>query len=406
MAILEVSADQRRLVARAAAFAADAVAPLVGEMDSTNAYPWPAVEGLAGEGFMAMTCPEAYGGGGRPLIDAILVVEEIAKVCGTVARIVVDANTAVPKAIVEHGSEDQKRRFIPRIAAGDKPVIAITEPESGSAATWLTTSATIDGGEVRLDGEKCWITGAGVSELYLVFARFDGRAGAEGIGAVLVTADTAGLSVPKVPLMMGVRGMPEGDVRLENCRVPKDQILVPPGGGFKKLMRCYNLQRIGAAAVALGIAQGAFDMAADYAARRRQFGQPIGEFQGLRWMLADMYMRLEAARLLVYRAALDLRDGFPDKINAAVAKVTASEAAIAVTNAALQIHGARGYSCELPLERMARDARMFTIGGGTAEMQRDLIGREVVRKAACASTAPAMDGAPGVPSDRSRSQCG
>ena len=402
MAILEVSADQRELVARAAALAAEVVAPLVDEMDRTNAYPWPAVEALASEGFMAMTCPREYGGGGRPLIDAVLVVEEIAKVCGTVARIVVDANTAVPKAIVEHGSEDQKRRFIPRIAAGDKPVIAITEPESGSAATWLTTSATVDDGEVRLDGEKCWITGAGVSQLYLVFARFDGRAGAEGIGAVLVTADTAGLSVPKVPLMMGVRGMPEGDVRLENCRVPKDQILVPPGGGFKKLMRCYNLQRIGAAAVALGIAQGAFDMAADYAARRRQFGQPIGEFQGLRWMLADMYMRLEAARLLVHRAALDLRDGFPDKVNAAVAKVTASEAAIAVTNAALQIHGARGYSCELPLERMARDARMFTIGGGTAEMQRDLIGREVVRKAARAGTAPA-DGAPGAPPNRNHS---
>lgn len=351
-------------------------------MDRTNAYPWPVVKALAGEGFMAMTCPEAYGGGGRPLIEAILVVEEIAKVCGTVARIVVDANTAVPKALVAHGTEEQKRRFIPSIAAGDKPVIAITEPETGSAATWLNTKAVLDGDEVCLDGEKCWITGAGVSQLYLVFARFDDRPGADGIGAILVTADTPGLSVPNVPVMMGVRGMPEGEVRLQNCRVPKDQILVPPGGGFKKLMQCYNLQRIGAAAVALGIAQGAFDMAARYANKRRQFGQPIGQFQGLRWMLADMYMRLEAARLLVYRAAIDVRNGFPDKVNAAVAKVTAAEMAISVTNAALQIHGAKGYSGDLPLERMARDARMFTIGGGTVEMQRDLIGREVIGRAA------------------------
>ena len=382
MAIFVATDDQRELVARAAHFANDVVAPRVGEMDRTNAYPWPIVEALAGEGFMAMTCPETYGGGGRPLIDAILVVEEIAKVCGTVARIVVDANTAVPKALVAYGTEEQKRRFIPSIATGDKPVIAITEPETGSAATWLNTKAVLDGGEVRLDGEKCWITGAGVSQLYLVFARFDNRPGADGIGAVLVTADAEGLSVPKVPLMMGVRGMPEGEVRLENCRVPKAQILVLPGGGFRKLMQCYNLQRIGAAAVALGIAQGAFDMAARYVNERRQFGQPIGQFQGLRWMLADMYMRLEAARLLVYRAAMDIRNGFPDKVNAAVAKVTAAEMAISVTNAALQIHGAKGYSSELPLERMARDARMFTIGGGTVEMQRDLIGREIIGRAA------------------------
>jgi len=308
----------------------------------------------------------------------VAVVEELAKVFGTVARIVVDANTAIPKAILEHGTDAQKQAWLPLIAQGDKPAIAITEPQAGSAATSMKTSAVIEGDEIVLNGEKCWITGAGVSRLYLVFARFGDTPGAAGIGAVLVDGETPGLNVTRVPMMMGVRGMPEGDVRFENCRVPAQNLLVPPGDGFKKLMRCYNLQRVGAATVALGIAQGALDHAIDYAAARRQFGKPIGDFQGIRWMLADMHMKLESARLLVYRAASDLSDGYPDKVNAALAKVTASEAAIAVTNAALQIHGANGYSCDYPIERMVRDARMFAIGGGTAEMQRNLIGEALL----------------------------
>ncbi|MFP3921368.1 MAG: acyl-CoA dehydrogenase family protein [Dichotomicrobium sp.] len=372
--------EQTGLRARAAQFAADTVAPHVAEMDRTNAYPWPVVEALAAEGFMGMTVPQAYGGAGASLADMVGVVEEIAKLCGTVARIVVDANTAIPKAILEHGTEAQKRNWLALIVEGDKPAIAITEPQAGSAATSLATSAARDGGEIVLNGEKCWITGAGVSKLYLVFARFGETPGAAGIGGVIVTGDTPGLSVTRVPMMMGVRGMPEGEVRFDNCRVPAENLLVPPGDGFKKLMRCYNLQRVGAAAVALGIAQGAFDLALDYAGSRRQFGQPIGEFQGIRWTLADMHMKLESARLLVHRAAAELTDGYPDKINAALAKVSTAETAIAVTNAALQIHGAKGYSCDLPLERMARDARMFAIGGGTAEMQRDLIGSALLER--------------------------
>jgi len=370
--------EQMELRARAAHFASAHVAPHVAEMDRTNDYSWHIVEGLTREGFMGLTVPQAYGGGGRSLMDMVAVVEELAKVFGTVARIVVDANTAIPKAILEHGTDAQKQAWLPLIAEGDKPAIAITEPQAGSAATSMKTSAVIEGDEILLNGEKCWITGAGVSRLYLVFARFGDTPGAAGIGAVLVDGETPGLNVTRVPMMMGVRGMPEGDVRFENCRVPAQNLLVPPGDGFKKLMRCYNLQRVGAATVALGIAQGALDHAIEYAAARRQFGQPIGEFQGIRWMLADMHMKLESARLLVYRAASELSDGYPDKVNAALAKVTASEAAIAVTNAALQIHGANGYSCDYPLERMVRDARMFAIGGGTAEMQRNLIGEALL----------------------------
>jgi alkylation response protein AidB-like acyl-CoA dehydrogenase len=376
------SDDQTRLQERARAFARKVVAPRLQEMDRTNEYPWDVVRILADEGFMSLTIPKQYGGGGRPLIDAILVSEEIAKVGGVVARIVVDANTAVQKAIVEYGTEEQKRRFLPPIGQGDKPVIAITEPEAGSAATWMTTSATRDGDAYVLNGKKCWITGAGVSKRYLVFARFDGKPGAEGIGALLVEADTPGLTVPRIPMMMGLRGMPEGDVSFVNCRVPAGNLLAGPGDGFRKLMRCYNLQRIGAASVALGIAQGAFDLAALRALDRKQFGKPIAEFQGLQWMLADMHIQLECARLLVYRAAVSGTNGFPDKLDAAAAKVHAAEMAIQVTNQALQIFGAAGYSCDLPIERMVRDARMFTIGGGTAQVQRNLIAKEVLARAA------------------------
>lgn len=386
--------DQLRLKERARIFARDVVQPRLADMDRTNQYPWDVVRALAEEGFMGLTIPKEYGGGGRPLIDAILVSEEIAKVGGVIARIVVDSNTAVQKAIVELGNDQQKRQFLPPIVEGDKPVIAITEPEAGSAATWMTTAAKRDGEHYVVNGRKCWITGAGVSKRYLIFARFDGREGSEGIGALLVEADTPGLTVPRIPMMMGLRGMPEGEVSLIDCRVPAANVLVGPGDGFKKLMRCYNLQRIGAASVALGIAQGALDLAAQYALERKQFGRPIGDFQGLQWMLADMHMQMECSRLLVYRAACGGANGYPDKLEAAAAKVYAAEAAITVTNQALQIFGAVGYSCDLPIERMVRDARMFTIGGGTAQVQRNLIGKEVLKRAEASRGSMARAGSP------------
>jgi len=365
--------EQRALQARAHRFALEVVAPHVEGMDRTNEYPWPVVKALAQQRFMGMTIPREYGGQGRSLLDSVIVVEEIAKICGTVARIVVDANMGIVGAIKHYGTEALRRRYLPGIVEGDKPAIAITEPEAGSAATMLTTRAARDGDVFVLDGEKRWITGAGVSQLYLVYARFDGVARAAGIGGLLVEAATPGLSVPKVRWMMGLRGMPEGDLVFQGCRVPTENLLVSPGEGFKQLMTAYNSQRVGAATVALGIAQGAFELATAYAKQREQFGRKIAEFQGLQWMIADMHIKLESARLLIYTAAQNAGEGFPDALQAATAKVSAAEAAIAVTNAALQIHGAVGYSCELPLERMVRDARMFAIGGGTVEVQRNLI---------------------------------
>ena len=371
--MFRLTASQRALQAEARRFAREVVAPRVEEMDRTNEYSWPIVKALTQAGFMGMTIPREYGGPGRSLLDTVLVVEEIARVCGTVARIVVDANMGIVGAIRHFGTEDQRRRYLPWVLEGEKPAIAITEPEAGSAATMLKTRAALDGDAYVLDGEKRWITGAGVSRLYLVFARFGDVPGGAGVGGLLVEADTPGLSVPKVRWMMGLRGMPEGDVIFQRCRVPVGNLLVQHGDGFKRLMTSYNSQRVGAATVALGIAAGAFDLALSYAKSREQFGKKIGEFQGLQWMLADMHRQLEAARLLIYHAADNAGDGFPDALEAATAKVSAAEVGIAVTNAALQIHGAVGYSCELPLERMVRDARMFAIGGGTVEVQKNLI---------------------------------
>jgi alkylation response protein AidB-like acyl-CoA dehydrogenase len=281
-------------------------------------------------------------------------------------------------ALAAYGSEAQKRRYFPWVLDGDKPAIAITEPEAGSAATDMVTRADEAPEGYALHGEKRWITGAGTSRLYLVYCRMSRAAGAAGIGGIFLERDTPGFRIGDRDHTMGLRGIPEGRLHFDGCRVPKDHVLVGPPEGFKQLMQAYNSQRLGAATVALGLAQGAYEQALAYAGRRRQFGRAIGEFQGIRWKLADMAIRLDAARLLIHRAAANARDGFPDALESAKAKTFAAEMAQEVTGQALQIHGAAGYGRELPLERMARDARMFSIGGGTVEMMRNLIADRVM----------------------------
>jgi alkylation response protein AidB-like acyl-CoA dehydrogenase len=202
--------------------------------------------------------------------------------------------------------------------------------------------------------------------------------GAEGIGGILLERDTPGFRVGERDRTMGLRGIPEGHLHFDACRVPREHVLVGPPDGFKKLMRAYNSQRLGAATVALGLAQGAYELARAYAQERRQFGRPIGDFQGIRWKLADMEIELDAARLLVHRGACSAQDGFPDPLQAAKAKTFAAEMAQRVTSQALQIHGAAGYGRGLPLERMVRDARMFAIGGGTVEMMRNVIADRIL----------------------------
>lgn len=386
--MFELSDTQKDLQQHARTLATKEFAPRAAEIDRDEAYPWDNVATLAKAGFMGFTIPEEYGGQGLGYREVLLIVEEIAKVCGVTARIVVEGNMGAIGAIMEYGSEKQKRLAAELVLAGDKPAICITEPGAGSAASQMTTRADRKGDCYVINGGKHWITGGGVSRLHLIFARVFEDGAEQGIAGFIVVRDAdagtpAGLRIGRREKTMGLRGIPETELFFENLEVPDDMVLIPPEGlrrGFAGLMNAYNAQRLGAGTVALGIAAGAYDQALDYMGTREQFGRPIAEFQGLQWMLVDMHTRLEAARLLLHRAAAGAGTGFPDITQAAEAKIFASESAIAVTNDALQIFGAAGYSRDLPLERMVRDARMFTIGGGTAQILRTVVASRLLNR--------------------------
>ena len=381
-----LTAEQLAIQEQARALAREVIAPRAAEVDRSEQYPWDNVTALQQAGFTGMTVPADLGGPGRSLLDAVLVVEEMAKVCGVTGRIAVECNMGALSAVMAYGTEAQRRKVASLVLAGDKPAICITEPGAGSAASAMTTRADRRGDTYVLNGTKHWITGGGVSRTHLVFARvFDEDGREEGIGAFLAFRDeTPGLKVgPREPTM-GLRGLPETVIECHNADVGEDMAVRPPSGlrrGFADLMNAYNTQRVGAGTVALGLATGAYELALDFVKQREQFGRPIAEFQGLQWMLADMSVKLEAARSLIYRAAASHGpDGspFPDPALAAQAKIFTSEAAIAVVSDALQAHGAAGYSRNNPLERMYRDVRMFTIGGGTAQILRTVVASRIL----------------------------
>jgi alkylation response protein AidB-like acyl-CoA dehydrogenase len=381
-----LSPDQSARQARARAFSQEVVRPRAAAIDRDEQYPWDIVKALTEAGFVGMTIPKELGGQGRSFLDAVLVIEEMAKSCTVTARIVVETNMGAISTVMAYGSEAQKRLAAKLVLQGDKPAICITEPDAGSDATAMTTRADKRGDVYVINGRKHWITGAGVSKLHLIFARvFDEKGESLGVGGFLAIRDESkGLRVVKREQTMGLRGMPEGELAFEDLEVPADMVVMPPSGfrrGFADLMNAYNSQRVGAGTVAMGIAAGALEHALDWAKTREQFGRPIGEFQGLQWMLADMQTQLTASRLMLYQAARSRgADGsaFPDPMLAAQAKIFASEAAIKIVNDALQFFGARGYSRDLPLERMARDVRMFTIGGGTAQVLRTLVASKML----------------------------
>ena len=374
--MFELTETQKQLQATAWEFAKKEIAPRAAEVDRTEQYPWENVKQLTKQGFMGMTVPQEYGGPGMTYLDVVLVIEEIAKVCGVSARIVVEANMGAVGAVMKYGSETQKKLAAEHVLSGDKPAICITEPGAGSAASEMNTRADHKGDHYILNGTKHWITGGGVSKFHLIFARVFENEEPQGIAGFIALSGTDGLKVGTREPAMGLRGIPETQIICEDLEVPEEMILIPPEGlqrGFAGLMNAYNGQRVGAGTVALGIAAGAYELALEYSQQREQFGRPICEFQGLQWMLADMHTQLEAARLLLRKAACSGKKGFPDMLEAAQAKIFASEMAIKVTNDALQIFGSAGYSRNLPLERMARDARMFTIGGGTAQILRTVV---------------------------------
>lgn len=381
----EITPDQHRLVARARELAQGEIKARAAEVDRSESYPWDNVARLKDAGLIGMTIPKAYGGQGLGWMDAVLAVEQMAQTCSVTARIVVETNMGAVSAIMAYGTEDQKRLAADMVLAGDKPAICITEPDAGSDAGGMTTRADRRGNRFVVNGRKHWITGGGVSRLHLIFAKVYDEAGRfEGIGGFMAVRDeTPGLEIlPREPTM-GLRGIPEAEIAFTEMELPPSALVLPPRGlrkGFADLMDAYNSQRVGAATVALGIMEGAYDLALQWSESRTQFGRPINEFQGLQWKLADMSIRIAASQALIYKAAASGADGFPDKVMAAQAKIFTSESAIQVVNDALQVFGARGYSRNLPLERMARDVRMFTIGGGTAEVLRTVVASGILNK--------------------------
>ncbi len=356
-------------------------APRAKRWDQNREYCWQNVEELAAAGLMGMTIPARFGGQDASWLDTVVVIEEIARACTLSARIVVEANMGGISAVMAYGTDDQRAFAAEFVLKGDKPAICISEPGAGSAATEMATTARRDGTRYILNGAKHWITGGGVSKLHLIFARVLDEAGRdEGIGGFLVHVDPAagiaprGFTVAGRERTMGLCGMPEAELRFENLVVEADMVVRPPSGfrrGFADLMNAYNSQRVGAGTVAMGVAAGALDHARRYLKERKQFGRPLAEFQGLQWMLADMDTGVHASRLLLQEAAMSRSSGpgnFPDIMMAARAKSYASETAIKVVSDALQIFGARGFGDREPIERMYRDVRMFTIGGGTAQI--------------------------------------
>lgn len=375
--MIKLTAEQAQIQQSARRLAREKIAPRAKQHDIDQAYPWDNVKDLTEAGFMGMTIPREYGGLGLGYLETALVVEEMARVCGVTGRIVVEGNMGAISTVMKYGSEAQKKLAADHVLGGDKPAICITEPGAGSAASEMTTRADRRGDRYLLNGRKHWITGGGVSRFHLIFARVHDEQGRElGIGGFIALAGEPGLGVGHREPTMGLRSIPETEIILDNLELGAERLIEPPNGlkrGFAGLMNAYNSQRVGAATVALGIAQGAYELALDYVQKREQFGRPICEFQGLQWMLVDMSIKLEASRTLIHKAAYNAGAGFPDITEAAQAKIFAAESAISVTSDALQMFGAAGYSRDLPLERMYRDVRMFTIGGGTAQILRTVV---------------------------------
>ncbi|HET8616826.1 MAG TPA: acyl-CoA dehydrogenase family protein [Actinomycetales bacterium] len=372
--------DQLKLQDDARALAS-VFADRAAEVDRTEQYPMQNAKELAAAGFMGMTIPKELGGPGLTPLDVVLVVEEISKGCGVSGRIVVDGNLGALSIVLKAGSDALKKHVADLVLAGDKPVIQISEPGSGTDVNSMTTTATVHGDHVVLNGTKTWITGAQDSIANVVVAKYVEDGEDKGLCAVYVERDDDGYELGKRNYMMGLRGIPEMDVHFRDCVAPRENVLM---FGLKEIMSCYNNQRVGAATVALGLAQTAFDDALAYAKNRKQFGQPIGDFQGLQWKLVDARVALDASRLLIHRAAASAattENGLPDPELAALAKLHAAENAIQVTSTALQVHGALGYSRNIRMERLFRDARMFTLGGGTTEALRNLAGRYLMKEA-------------------------
>jgi alkylation response protein AidB-like acyl-CoA dehydrogenase len=375
-----LSEEHKMLREAARDFAQKEILPIAAQFDESGEFPYDTIKKMGGMGFMGIEIPEQYGGAGMDSLAYVLALEEICKADASHGVIMSVNNSLYCHGIMKFGTEEQKQKFVTPIASGKAiGAYSLTEPQSGSDAGTMRSRATRDGDSYVLNGRKSWVTSGPVADYFVVFMMTDPDRRQNGISAFLVPGNTPGLTRGKKEPKLGIRASSTSELLFENCRIPAENLLGKEGEGFKFAMTILDAGRIGIATQALGIAEAAYEAARQYAVQREAFGQPIGQFQGTGFKIADMKTRIEASRLLTYNAALakekSKKDGGRYSLEASMAKLFASETAMYVTHQAVQIHGGMGYSKELPLERYFRDAKITEIYEGTSEIQRLVISR-------------------------------
>ncbi len=368
--------------ARARDFAERVIAPHAALVDETGVYPRSLFDAMGKEGYLGMVVPKEYGGSGFEFLEYCIAVEELSRVCGSTGIAVAAHNGLGCSPIVRFGNEAQKRKYLPEISSGKKIAsFGLTEPQAGSdSGNTQTLAAKVEGGW-KITGTKCWITNASFGEVFNLTARSDPNSkGPKGISAFILERSWKGFSSGKKENKMGLRGSDTAFLHLDEVFCPAENILGKEGDGFRQFMMTLDSGRIAIGAMALGLAQGAFDVAVRYAKERRAFGQLISAYQAIQWKLADMATQIEASRHLIYHAARMKDMGLPFVKEASMAKLFSSEAARFVTYEAIQVLGGFGYSSRYPVERMYRDMKLCEIGEGTSEIQRIVISREVLKQ--------------------------
>ena len=361
-------------------FAVNEVKPIAAEIDVTERFPMENVKKMGELGMMGIPFPTEFGGAGGDVLSYILAVEELSKVCATTG-VILSAHTSLCASLInENGTPAQKEKYLRDLCTGNKiGAFGLTEPGAGTDAAGQQTTAVLDGDNYILNGSKIFITNGGVADTFIVFAMTDKSKGTKGISAFIVEKGFLGFSIGKKEDKLGIRASSTTELIFENCVVPKENLIGREGKGFGIAMKTLDGGRIGIAAQALGIAEGALDEAIKYMKERKQFGRPIAAFQGLQWMVAEMSTKIEAARFLVYKAAWLKENKQPYSIDAARAKLYAAEVAMDVTTKAVQLFGGYGYTKEYPVERMMRDAKITEIYEGTSEVQKMVISGSLLK---------------------------
>lgn len=375
-----LTAEQENMQKMVRVFAEEQIAPIAAETDERARFPEETVKAMSKMGLMGMPYPKEWGGRESDYISYVIAIEEISKICASTGVILQTHCALCTWPIFTYGTEEQKGRYLPDLISGRKlGAFGLTEPNAGSDAAGLETEALDRGDHYLLSGRKIFISGGGLAETYVVFAMTDKSAGAKGISAFILEKGMEGFTVPNTHRKMGIRGSIAAELAFEKVKVPKENLLGEAGKGFRIAMAALDVGRLGIAAQAIGIAQGAFDHTVRHMKTRKQFGKTLSQFQGLQFEMADMKTRIDAGRLLLYRAAQRRDLGLSGTVEAAQAKLYCSETAMHVAAKAVQFHGGYGYLQDYPLERMMRDAKITEIYEGTSEVMKIIIAGDLFR---------------------------